>query len=98
MYPVARSGGNSISDDTKMKHTAAVLIIGFWVVTLALNAPGHLTTDSLITLDEGRSLAFAGATPALMPLLMGIFDRIVPGTALYLAFTTSLFFGSVLLL
>ena len=80
-----------------MKHIAAVLIIGFWVVTLALNAPGHLSTDSLMTLDEGRSLAFAGATPALMPLLMGLFDRIVPGTALYLAFTTLLFFGSVLL-
>ena len=93
MYPVTPSESNP----KKMKHIAVALVIGFWVVTLALNAPGHLSTDSLMTLNEGRSLVFAGATPALMPLLMGFFDRIVPGTALYLAFTTSLFFGSVLL-
>ena len=79
-----------------MKHIAVALVIGFWVVTLALNAPGHLSTDSLMTLNEGRSLVFAGATPALMPLLMGFINRSRYGSVPRIHDLTILRFGIII--
>lgn len=68
------------------------LILVFWLLTLALNAPGHLTFDSVVQLTEGRTGAYAGAHPPFMSALLGLLDRIVPGTALYLLLATALFY------
>lgn len=68
------------------------LILLTWLVSLALNAPGQLSFDSVIQLLEGRSGAYAGAHPPLMSALLGFFDQIVPGTALYLVLSSALFY------
>ena len=42
-----------------------------WGITIALNAPGHLSYDSIIQLHEGRTLTFTGHNPPFMSLVLG---------------------------
>lgn len=78
------------------KGFCVALVIGMWLITVAANAPGHLSYDSIMQLNEGRDLSYLGHHPPLMSLLLGIFDRLLPGTALYMTFVQSFFFASVL--
>jgi hypothetical protein len=57
---------------------------------LALNAPGHLTVDSVAQLYEGRIGMRVTFNPPFMSWLLGAFDRISPGTGLYLAASAAL--------
>ncbi|MFG1419876.1 hypothetical protein V5F38_18530 [Xanthobacter sp. V0B-10] len=75
-----------------------LLIALAWLVALALDAPGHLSTDSVIQLLEGRTGIYAGSNPPLMSALLGAFDRIVPGTALYVLFVSALFYVPLMVL
>jgi hypothetical protein len=72
-------------------------IIAFWLTTLALNVPGHLSWDSIVQLNEARSRSYGGYHPPLMSYLMMLFDSIMPGTALFLLFMQALFFGALLI-
>lgn len=74
------------------------LILLSWLLSLALNAPGQLSFDSVVQLLEGRSGIYAGAHPPLMSAVLGFFDQIVPGTALYLVFSSALFYVPLLIL
>ncbi len=68
------------------------LILLIWLVSLAVNAPGHLSYDSIVQLTEGRTGVFAGFHPPLMSALLGFFDHVLPGTALYLVGVSALFY------
>ncbi|MBR0673830.1 hypothetical protein [Neoroseomonas soli] len=68
------------------------IVLLLWLVTLAANAPGQLSFDSVVQLMEGRSGNYAGAHPPLMSALLGAFDHVLPGTALYLVFASALFY------
>lgn len=68
------------------------LILAVWLVALAVNAPGHLSFDSVVQLSEGRNGVFGGFHPPLMSALLGAFDHVLPGTALYLVFASALFY------
>jgi len=68
---------------------AAILAIGF-AAMLALNLPGQLSYDSVSQLLDGRSGSYNSWHPAIMAWLMGLFDAILPGTALYLIFEAGL--------
>ena len=81
-----------------LRLTGEIIIILFWMLTLAVNAPGHLSLNFVAQLQEGRSLTFGGYHPPFMSLLLGAFDRVLPGSALFMAFMQGLFFGSLLLL
>lgn len=59
-----------------------LLIAGFGLVA-ALNLPGHLPLDSVTGLWEGRHLVRMSWGPRMYSLILGAFDRIWPGTALY---------------
>lgn len=74
------------------------LIILIWLVALAVNAPGHLSFDSVVQLAEGRSGVFGGFHPPVMSALLGVFDGVLPGTALYLVFASALFYLPLLAL
>jgi hypothetical protein len=69
-----------------------------WGVTLAINAPGHLSSDSVVQLNEGRTETYLSMHPPLMSALLGLADRVIPGTALYLALSSLLFFVALALL
>jgi hypothetical protein len=60
----------------------AVLAAGF-LVMLGANLPGHLSYDSVAQLYEGHFHLRETWGPALYAWLLGLFDAVVPGTALY---------------
>jgi 4-amino-4-deoxy-L-arabinose transferase-like glycosyltransferase len=68
---------------------AAILAIGF-AAMLALNLPGQLSYDSVSQLLDGRSASYNSWHPAVMAWLLGLFDAMMPGTALYLIFEAGL--------
>jgi hypothetical protein len=72
----------------------AVLAAGL-LVMLGANLPGHLSYDSVAQLYEGHFHVRETWGPALYALILGGFDRIIPGTALYVTASAVLFYGSL---
>ncbi len=52
-------------------------------VILVLNLPGQLTVDSVFQLYEGRSDHSLTFNPWIMSWILGLFDRVSPGTGLF---------------
>lgn len=65
---------------------------------VALNAPGQLSYDSITQLADGRAGHYNSWHPPLMAFLLGLFDRLVPGTLLFLLFQGLLLLGGLLAL
>jgi hypothetical protein len=74
---------------------AAVLVAG-WGAMLALGAPGQLSYDSVVQLADGRSGDYDTWHPPVMAALLGLFDRLLPGTFLYLLFASGLTLAALL--
>ena len=72
---------------------AGTLAVGLLIV-LAAGLPGHMTTDSVIQLAEGRAGEQRSFKPAIMSWLLGRFDSLLSGTALFVAFSVALLFGA----
>src|SRR5262245_7124097 len=70
------------------------LAAGFTLV-LGVGLPGHMSVDSVVQLFEGRTGVSESFHPPLMSLLLGVFDAIVPGTGVYVAFNVLLLFASL---
>lgn len=75
----------------------AILALGL-LVMLGANLPGHLSYDSVAQLHEGRFHVRETWQPVLYAWLLGAFDRIVPGTALYVTVSALLLTGSLAVL
>lgn len=78
------------------RATQAVVIAGLLLI-LGLNLPGHLSYDSVAQLREGRFGERFTWGPALYAWILGVGDRIYPGTALYVT-ASALLLGATLLL
>jgi 4-amino-4-deoxy-L-arabinose transferase-like glycosyltransferase len=76
------------------KVIAAILAAGF-VLTVAVNWPGHLSYDSVLQLGQARSGVYNTWHPPVMAWLMGMGDALIPGTGLFTAFDAALAFGAV---
>lgn len=63
----------------------AVLILGL-LVSLALNWPGQLSYDSVVQLHDGRLGQYNPWHPPVMSWMLGIADRILRGTGLFVLF------------
>ena len=72
----------------------AVLVVGL-LVMLGANLPGHLSYDSVAQLHEGHFHVRETWGPALYAWILGFFDAIVPGTALYVTSSGLLLFASL---
>ena len=72
-----------VQDRRPFRLAAAILVFGLGAM-LALNAPGHLSYDSLTQLADGRAGHYNSWHPPLMAFLLGVFDSLVPGTFLFL--------------
>lgn len=70
-----------------------VLAAGF-LIMLAGSMPGHLSTDSVLQLFEGRHHVRQTFAPAIYAAILGGFDWVVPGAGLYLVASGTLLFGS----
>ena len=66
-----------------------VLIAGFAIVA-AVNMPGQLAFDSVTGLWEGRHHVRMSWGPRMYSAILGFFDRIVPGTGLYMVASMAL--------
>ena len=62
----------------------AALALGY-LAMLAADLPGHLTLDSLVELYEGRFRVRQSWAPSFYAWVLGVFDRVSPGTGLYVA-------------
>ena len=74
-----------------------LLLLGFCIL-MALNWPGQMSYDSVVQLADGRSGHYDSWHPPVMAWLLGLFDSILPGPGLFLAFTALLLLGAWLLL
>lgn len=84
---------------SSISRSAFFLTLGLGLlIVLAAGLPGHMTTDSFVQLAEGRAGAQRSFNPAFMSWLMGRFDSVLSGTALFVAFNVGLLFGALALL
>jgi hypothetical protein len=74
-----------------------VALVGLLVI-LALNLPGQMTVDSVYQLYEGRSGHRLTFNPWIMSWLLGLFDRVTPGTGLFVTANVALLIGALALL
>ena len=65
------------------------------LVMLGANLPGHLSYDSVAQLYEGHFHIRETWGPALYAWILGLFDRVIPGTALYVTVSGLIFFASL---
>ena len=65
------------------------------ILVLAVNLPGHMTTDSVIQLAEGRTGEQRSFNPAFMSWLLGRFDSLLSGPSLFVAANAALLFVSL---
>jgi hypothetical protein len=63
-----------------------------------VNAPGQLSYDSVSQLADGRAGHYNSWHPPVMAFLLGLFDRVIPGTLLFLVFQSLLLLGALLAL
>lgn len=70
------------------------LLVAGYLLILGLNLPGHLSTDSIVSLWEGRTGVRQVWGPPMYSAILGFFDRIIPGSSLYVAVSVLLLFGS----
>ena len=82
---------------TARRIASAILLAGF-AVMLAMNAPGQLSYDSVSQLADGRAGFYNSWHPPVMAWLLGLFDRLVPGTLLFLIFQSLLLLAALLAL
>ncbi len=68
---------------------AAVLTAGF-AAMLVLNLPGQMSYDSVSQLFDGRFGAYNSWHPAVMAWLLGLFDSLLSGTALFVMFEAAM--------
>jgi hypothetical protein len=74
---------------------AGVFILTGWAATLAINWPGHLSYDSILQLQQGRSAVYNNWHPPVMAWLLGLGDALVPGAGLFVALDSVLAFGAL---
>lgn len=72
----------------------AVAAVGLTVI-LALNLPGQLTVDSVFQLYEGRTDHSLTFNPWIMSWILGLFDKVAPGTGLFVAANAALLLASL---
>lgn len=69
------------------------LVVGFGIM-LVESFPGHMSVDSVIELHEGRFHLRENWGPAIYPWILGLFDRISPGTGLYMIVSALMLYGA----
>ena len=82
---------------TMRGRIGALLVLGTGLM-LALNLPGQMSPDSVSQLLEGRTGHYESWHPPVMAWLLGLFDAMWPGPALFVLFDTALLLGAWLLL
>ena len=80
--------------DVGARAAAWLVLAAGYALMLWWSLPGQLSVDSIIELHEGRFHTRETWGPAMFPWVLGIFDRISPGTGFYLVASGAFFYGS----
>jgi len=83
-----------LSSGAAARWAFRLVLLGGLAAMLWLNLPGHLTVDSVLALHEGRFGVRTTWNPAIFGWLLGVFDGLHRGTALAVAASGLLIFGS----
>jgi 4-amino-4-deoxy-L-arabinose transferase-like glycosyltransferase len=75
-------------------YLAPMLLCAGFAAALAANWPGQMSYDSVVQLADGRSGHYDSWHPVVMAWLLGLFDAILPGPGLFMAFTVLLLWGA----
>jgi hypothetical protein len=99
-FPVAAGQGfgqarSMAGANSRAQWAAAVLVLGF-AASLALNWPGQLSYDSVVQLHDGRLGHYNPWHPPIMSWILGLADRLRPGTGLFILFDELLVTASLL--
>ena len=79
----------------KLRTYLAPGVLTVWFAAiLAANWPGQMSYDSVVQLADGRSGHYDSWHPVVMAWLLGLFDAVLPGPGLFLAFTGLLLWGA----
>src|ERR1700742_2291396 len=79
-------------------RVAAAILAAAFVLSVAVNWPGHLSFDPILQLLQGRTGVYNTWHPPVMAWLLGLFDAIRPGAGLFVAFDALLAFGALAVL
>jgi hypothetical protein len=96
-----RAKGRPLHGETKTNGNAAsakafrLVIAAGLLLSLAANLPGQMSADSVITLEEARSGVRQTWAPAVNSWLLGLFDKVLHGTGLYVTASAALLFLSL---
>jgi hypothetical protein len=95
----AKSFAAGALEPDQAPRTLALAALGIGlVVSLVMNLPGHMSYDSVLQLAQGRSGVYNNWHPPVMAWLLGVFDGLVRGTALFVLFNSLLLYGALALL
>lgn len=75
--------GIAAATDLRPRNLAAAILVAGWALMLALTAPGQASFDTVRQLADGRSGHYDSWHPPVMAFMLGLFDRILPGTLLF---------------
>jgi hypothetical protein len=95
MPPATRAELAPTSRGSLARTAFRVVVAGGFIAILAANLPGHMTFDSVMQLFEGRMGVHLTFNPPVMSWLLGRFDALLPGQALYVAACATLLFASL---
>jgi len=71
-----------------------LVLLGGLILLWRLNAPGHMSVDSILSLHEGHFRVRETWNPAIFPWLLGLADSVVPGAALAMGVSAAILFGT----
>jgi hypothetical protein len=82
--------------DTKARIAYRLAVALGLLLMLAVNIPGHLSTDSVVALHQGRTGVRETWAPAVVSWILGEFDALSPGAGLYVTASGALLYLSLL--
>ena len=91
----AHSAWNEAGRQRGARIAYVLALVAGWAAMLAVDLPGHLTLDSLYELYEGRFRVRQSWAPSFYAWVLGVFDKLAPGTGLYVAVSGLLLTGAL---
>lgn len=77
---------------TAARWVYRLVLLGALALVWRLNAPGHMSVDSILSLHEGHFHVRETWNPAIFPWLLGLADSVVPGQALAMGVSAAILF------
>ncbi len=83
----------SLAAPSRATDVVRWIVIAGYLLMLAVNLPGHLSVDPVLSLYEGRFHERITWGPPFHAWLLGVFDELLAGTSLYVVASGLMLFG-----